>query len=183
MDTNKWILYWAKVGRIEDSSALELRGYALNGAGGFSPPDRLSFQGVIQVVGRWGRLEIPDAQLSQRHSTRSGFSLILRAARQPKPDQIPFLVTNNLQVEVIYSGEVEIRAEEEMGMIIRDQDIEMEYFVGCEDWFGVVVVPPPQLRTSYKLFGFSDRPGVKVGDQLLHLLDREAEFGSVHPKA
>src|SRR5690349_15500338 len=174
------ILYWAKRAESRDAGTTELRGYALTGDLPFGPPDGMSYEGAILIVSQSKRLEIPQAQLSRRHSTRRGYSLMLRAAQQPQTEWIPFLVTDNLGVHLIYSGEVELHPQDEMGEIIRDQDVEMDYFVGCAEWFGVIVVPPPELRTRFHLFAFSDRPGMTIGGQVLHLLDREATFGTIN---
>jgi hypothetical protein len=135
-------------------------GIAMDGYHGFGSENVRGYSGMVQLISDKVNAVV-FTEISQVHYSRQGFQWQIKS--QEKLPDPPFLITDNLNMHVIFSGFVCLDEEQD---IIDTHRQDGEYHSICADlWFGIATV---KKERKVHLTAFSDNFQVKVnsGDSL-----------------
>jgi hypothetical protein len=160
-DINRNVLMYVEEAR-SDSSDSRLRWYLhgwsfdnRHGFGGFMAGD--DYEGEAAIISETSK-SIKFLYIGRRHSSRKSWGWWTETDELPEP---PFLITNRLNTQLIYDGEIEIDLDEEgkkmfLGEINPESfGMPIEYLVlGSSGWFGEITTEAGSH--SFHLLAYSD---------------------------
>jgi hypothetical protein len=157
-----WVVEDELMYQSDRLSASKANGFGMDGIHGFGNEDK-KYNGTLVLINSRVKLE-KKLLISLSHFSGEGLRWILEFEGElPIP---PFLITDNLDVHVIFDGY--IRLGEEQDVIDFDNSTNLNYSIISDNWFGIATVEVERVNRYVRLLAFSENSQkmISTGDNL-----------------
>jgi hypothetical protein len=140
----------------------KVNGFGMDGIHGFSNKDR-NYNGIVLLINSRIKLE-KQLLISLSHFSGQGLRWVLEF--EDELPTSPFLITDNLDVNVIFDGY--IRLGEDQDVIDFDNSTNLNYSIISDNWFGIATVEADRVDRCVRLLAFSknSQKMINTGDNL-----------------
>jgi hypothetical protein len=135
---------------------------------GFGNLPRKSFVGNVKCINE-SICVIGEAAIGRGHSIRGGFFYTIKPLRLGQLPAVPFLITEDLEIQRVFVGSIGIELTSDDSNFLRGSEIDRCITIGANNWFGVGYVDGiTEAFAVLRVLAFSTNPAIrpKLGEMI-----------------
>lgn len=181
MDISHVLLIWITGIEGAEDGSLKAFGSSVAGNHGFGDEADERYSGGVATISASEKRRLNDVYVSLAHVNKTGFYWRIEGCVLKDLPTVPFLLTSNLQLEVVASDKVLMHPAERWEQL-QDVSAGPDYFwIKDRCWIGLLQFDARQSTEIGRLLQFSEElnPGLSSDARLLFAESESAVFGSL----